>query len=110
MHASARPVASIAASVEIRRVTIAPSRGSVETEVVLLITRQTAGFWLIAGSGSQERQQQCRSAPNPSLEGRLRLAEVVGRQLGSRVKLDLAVAALAERAVEHDEVLVRVGR
>jgi hypothetical protein len=35
---------------------------------------------------------------------------VVGRQLGSRVKLDLAVAALAERAVEHDEVLVRVGR
>jgi hypothetical protein len=54
MHATARPVASIAASVEIRRVTIAPSRGSVETEVVLLITRQTAGFWLIAGGASQE--------------------------------------------------------
>jgi hypothetical protein len=32
------------------------------------MTRQTAGFWLIAGSGSQERQQQCRSAPNRSLD------------------------------------------
>jgi hypothetical protein len=47
-------------------------------------------------------------AEDPSLEGGLHLADVIGRQLGGLVKLDVTVARLAEHAVEHDEMVVRV--
>jgi hypothetical protein len=43
-----------------------------------------------------------------SLEDRLHLTDVLGGQLVGLVELDLAVAGLAENAVEHDEVVMRV--
>jgi len=43
-----------------------------------------------------------------SLDDRLHLADAIGRQIVGLVKLDLAVAGLAEHTVEDDEVVVGV--
>ncbi len=47
-------------------------------------------------------------AKDTSLEDRLHLADVIGRQVIGLVKRDLAVVGLAEDAVEDDEVVVGV--
>ena len=47
-------------------------------------------------------------AEDAFLEDRLHLSDAIGRQVIGLVKRDLAVVDLAENAVEHDEVVMRV--
>ncbi len=47
-------------------------------------------------------------AEDALLDDRLQLSEAIGRQVMGLVKLDLVVVGLAEDAVEHDEVVMRV--
>ncbi len=47
-------------------------------------------------------------AEDALLDDRLHLSDAIGRQVIGLVERDLAVVGLAEHAVEHDEVVMRV--
>jgi hypothetical protein len=79
------------------------AHGSVDAEAAGALPGEHAG-----GVSLVEECVATEVAEGASLRGGFELAYVIGGQLVGLVKLDLAVAGLAEDTVEDDEMIVRV--
>jgi hypothetical protein len=90
-------------ALDARAVLTLDAHGSVDAEAARALPAEHAG-----GVELVEEFLATEVAKDSSLEGRLQLADVIGRQIAGLVKAHLAAAGLAEHAVEHDEVVVRV--
>ena len=90
-------------SLDARPVLTLDAHGSVDAEAARALPGEHAG-----GVEFVEESVATEVAEDALLDDRLHLSDAIGRQVMGLVKPELAVVGLAEDAVEHDEVVVRV--